>query len=485
VRRPIRRWLTGWIVSVALVAAVSGALALLGKTAQGVAVLYLFAVLPVAIVWGASFGLLVSAAGTAAYDLFFVAPTYSLVPSDPRNWLRLGGFLAAAVVVSQLAGRWRESARLAAEQAAVRRVATLIAHAAPPADVFAAVAEEVGRLLLVDRAFVARYESDDTVTIVGGWNATGEAVTAVRRPFGSGTLSALVRKTGRPARIDHHPEDREAGLVPERSGVAAPITVQGRLWGLIRVASNSKEPPPETEARLAHFTELVGTAIANANAQAELTASRARIVASADETRHKIQRDLHDGAQQRVVAVELRLKALASSDAAHARGLDADLLDLAADLGEVLQELRDISAGLHPAVLSKGGLEAALKALARRSPMPVALDVRVSQRLSERLEIAAYYIVAEILTNAVKHSNGSHVQVTIEAIDGTLRVCVGDDGVGGADPKGGSGLVGLRDRIEALGGMMTIDSPPGGGTTLLAKLPLGHTADRAEQPQAL
>jgi signal transduction histidine kinase len=466
-------------VSGALVAAVTGVLELLGRTAQGVAVLYLFAVLPVAIVWGTTFGLLVSVAGTAAYAFFFVPPTYSLVPSDTRNWLRLGGFLAAALVVSQLAGRWRESARLAAEQAAVRRVATLVAHAAPPAEVFAAVAEEVGRVLLVDRAFVARYERDDTVTIVGGWNATGETVTAVRRPFGAGSLSALVRKTGRPARIDQDPEGSEAGLVPElRSAVAAPITVDGRLWGLMWVASNSKEPPPETEARLAHFTELVGTAIANANAQAELTASRARIVASADETRHKIQRDLHDGAQQRVVALTLKLKALASSDAADARGLDADLLDLAADVDEVLQELRDISAGLHPAALSQGGLEPALRALARRSPIPVALDVRVSERLSERVEIAAYYVVAEILTNAVKHSNGSRVQVTMEAIDGALRVCVRDDGVGGADPEGGSGLVGLRDRVEALGGTMTIDSPRGGGTTLLAELPLGHTVDR-------
>jgi signal transduction histidine kinase len=469
-------------VSGALLAAVTGVLELLGTTAQGVAVLYLFAVLPVAVVWGATFGLIVSVVGTAAYDFFFVPPTHSLVPSDLRNWLRLGGFLAAAVVVSQLAGRWRESARLAAEQAAVRRVATLIAHAAAPAEVFAAVAEEVGRLLVVDRAFVARYERDDTVMMVGGWNATGETVTAVPRPLDAGSLSALVRMTGSPARIDQYPEDGEERLVPElRCAVAAPITVEGRLWGLIGVASNSKEPPPATEARLANFTELVGTAIANANAQAELTASRARIVASADETRHKIQRDLHDGAQQRVVALALKLTALAASDAAHAGGLNADLLGLAADLDDVLQDLRDISAGLHPAVLSQGGLEPALTVLARRSPMPVALDLRVSERLSERVEIAVYYIVAEVLTNAVKHSNGSLAQVTMEAIDGTLRVCVRDDGVGGADPEGGSGLVGLRDRVEALGGMITIDSPRGGGTTLLAELPLGRTVDRADQ----
>ena len=230
------------------------------------------------------------------------------------------------------------------------------------------------------------------------------------------------------------------------------------------------------------FGELVATAIANAETRAELVASRARIVAAGDQARRRIQRDLHDGAQQRVVTLALKARALASSDAARASDLDTDFLGLAADLDDVLQELRDISSGLHPAALSHGGLEPALKALGRRSPIPVELAVRISRRPAEAVEIAAYYIVAEMLTNAAKHASASRVDVTVEALDGALRVCVRDDGVGGADPAGGSGLVGLKDRVEALGGTITTDSPPAGRTTLVAELPLGHTADTAPEP---
>jgi signal transduction histidine kinase len=215
----------------------------------------------------------------------------------------------------------------------------------------------------------------------------------------------------------------------------------------------------------------------NAESRAQLIASRARIVAAADDARRRIQRDLHDGAQQRVVTLALTARALASSDAARA----ADLLDLAAGLDDALRELRDISSGLHPAVLSRGGLKPTLTALARRSPIPVALDARMSGRLAESIEIAAYYLVAETLTNAAKHANASRVDVTAESLNGALRIRVQDDGIGGADPARGSGLIGLRDRVEALGGTISIDSPPGRGTTLIAELPLDDTAATAPE----
>lgn len=299
-------------------------------------------------------------------------------------------------------------------------------------------------------------------------------------------------RTGTPTRIDWR--DHAAGVGPAveyargydfPTAVAAPVVVQGRLWGVHAVLwARERTVPPGKEERVVQFTELLATAIANAEGRAELMASRARIVAASDEARRQVQRNLHDGAQQLVVSLALRLKALAVSDTAHARGIDDDLLGFAADLDEVLQELRDISGGLHPAVLSRGGLEAALKALARRSPIPVALCVRASERMPDRVEIAAYYVVAEMLTNAAKHARASRIDVGVEPRGGVLHVSVRDDGVGGADPASGSGLVGLNDRLEALGGAMTLDSPPGGGTRLIAQLPLETPAGMTEPATA-
>jgi signal transduction histidine kinase len=264
------------------------------------------------------------------------------------------------------------------------------------------------------------------------------------------------------------------------SWVASPIVLMGRTWGVLVVSSRSGPLPAGAEDRLAEFSELAGTAIANAESRAELVASRARVVAAADESRRRIQRDLHDGAQQRVVALALKARALAASDAAQFGGIDTELIGLAEGLDGVLQDLREISSGLHPAALSQGGLAPAIAALARRSPTPVALDIRLSRRPSERVEIAAYYVVAEMLANAAKHADAARVCVTAEVHDGTLRVRVGDDGIGGADAGRGSGLVGLADRVEALGGTIALDSPPGGGTTLVAELPLDEP-----QPDAM
>jgi signal transduction histidine kinase len=230
--------------------------------------------------------------------------------------------------------------------------------------------------------------------------------------------------------------------------------------------------PPDTEGRLADFAALVASALANVQAWSELEASRVRIITAADEARRRVERDLHDGAQQRIVVLALKAGMLAQSQAARTAGLDADLRSFEVDLNEVLEELRTIASGLHPAALSEGGLAPALRTLARRSPVPVVLDVRLPGEVAESVEVAAYYFVAETLTNTAKHAEASRIDVTVELRDGHLWVSVRDDGVGGATPTRGSGLVGLTDRIEAFGGTMTLDSPSGGGTTLVAHLPL-------------
>ena len=230
--------------------------------------------------------------------------------------------------------------------------------------------------------------------------------------------------------------------------------------------------PPDTEGRLADFAALVASAIANVQAWSELEASRVRIITAADKARRRVERDLHDGAQQRIVVLALKAGMLAQSQAARTAGLDADLRSFEVDLNEVLEELRTIASGLHPAALSEGGLAPALRTLARRSPVPVVLDVRLSGEVAKSVEVAAYYFVAETLTNTAKHAEASRIDVTVELRDGHLWVCVRDDGVGGAAPTRGSGLVGLTDRIEAFGGTMTLDSPSGAGTTLVAHLPL-------------
>jgi signal transduction histidine kinase len=237
-------------------------------------------------------------------------------------------------------------------------------------------------------------------------------------------------------------------------------------------SSRGRPSAPDTEARLASFTELVATAIANAENLTELKASRARVVAAADRTRRQIERDLHDGAQQRLVSLTLALRTAQTSVMPGHGQLDDDLARIAEGLADVQDDLREIARGIHPAILAQGGLAPALKVLARRCTVPIELDVRTKLRLPERVEVAAYYVIAEALTNAAKHANASVIGVDAEATDQVLHLRVRDDGAGGADPVRGSGLVGLKDRVEALGGIITVHSPAGAGTTLHAELPL-------------
>jgi signal transduction histidine kinase len=286
----------------------------------------------------------------------------------------------------------------------------------------------------------------------------------------------VVWRTGRAAQVDEEAwagrSDAAAGGLRElgiRSMVASPVIVEGRLWGVVNALSRRGPFPADTTDRMADFTELVATAVGNAQSRAELAASRARIVAAADEARRRIERDLHDGAQQRLVALVLRLR---EAGEPAERDLRIDLVAAAAGLMEVLDDLREISRGIHPAILSKAGLPMALRTLGRRSAVPVTIDVRIRGRLPEPVEVGAYYVVSEMLTNAAKHARASVVEVDAAVENGTLRVCVRDDGVGGADPERGSGLVGLKDRIDALGGTFSVHSPLGGGTTVTCELPV-------------
>jgi PAS domain S-box-containing protein len=373
-----------------------------------------------------------------------------------------------------------ELERLAGEQAALRRVATLVARGASPEEVFAAVTEEAGRLLSVGHVGLGRYESDGTMTTVATWGRASKRFHAgSRHTLGGHNLGTLVFDTGRPARIDSYADSSSgplAAAIRETdlcSAAGAPVIVEGRLWGLLTVGSIlDRSLPADTEARLASFTELLATAVANAAGRAALAASRARVVAAADETRRRIERDLHDGTQQQLVSLILNLRAARAVVPPQIGELQDHLSHIAEGLAGVLEALQEISRGIHPAILSQGGLGPALKTLARRSAVPVELDLRAGRRPPEPVEVAVYYAVAEALTNAVKHARASVVQVELDTHGEILRLAIRDDGIGGADTRQGSGLVGLSDRIEALGGTLKVASPAGRGTTLLIEIPV-------------
>jgi signal transduction histidine kinase len=383
---------------------------------------------------------------------------------------RLAGFTELVATAIANAQAQVELRRVADEQAALRRVATLVARGEPAAVLFAAVAKEVGALFSTDMVGILRFEPGGEATLMGRQGTPEEP--GARSKLPARTAAASVQQTGRAARVDV-----DGTTAPDQSAVSAPIVVKGHLWGVIGVARHERLPP-DTEERVTGFTELVATAIANAEAQAELTASRARIVATADQTRRRIERDLHDGAQQQLVSLVLRLRAARAAMPPQLAELGTELGRVAAGLTGALDELREYTRGIHPAILAEHGLGPALQTLASRSPSPVDLQVQVEGRLPERVEISAYYVVSEALANAVKHAHASAISVTAEASDEVLRVVVRDDGAGGADFNRGTGLVGLRDRVEALGGQIFLDSPRGAGTTLQVEFPLTH-ADQA------
>jgi PAS domain S-box-containing protein len=400
-------------------------------------------------------------------------------PLPPETETRLAQFSDLVATGIANAEARAEVERLAEEQAALRRVATLVAEGPPAETVFDAVAGEMRRLLDADQISLSRYEPGDEVTVVAHRGLGAQDVrpgTRVRHDGDSAT--AAVRRTERPSRIEYPKQGH--GTIAElargfgvRAAVAAPVVVEGRLWGVVQAGwSRDEPPPPDTEERMAQFAELLDTAIANAEGRAALIASRARVVAASDQARRRFERDLHDGVQQRLVTLALELQVAESMAPRDNEGLVAQLAQLREGLREVFDDLRELGRGIHPAVLSRGGLAPALRALARRAAVPVKLDLAVDKRLGDQVEVGAFYVVSEALTNAAKHSQASQVEVSVQARDGVLELTIEDDGVGGADPARGSGLTGLADRVAALGGTLAIASPPERGTSLRIELPV-------------
>jgi signal transduction histidine kinase/CHASE3 domain sensor protein len=398
------------------------------------------------------------------------------LPADTEQRLGDFGELVAATIANAEART--QVRRLVDEQAALRRVATLVAEGAAPSEVFETVTREVGILCGADLARMERYDSGESVIGVAGWSRgdTPELAVGTRFPLRGASIAAMVHEATRPVRVDSFADARgpiaqEAQRLGIRSSVGCPIVVEGRLWGVIAASSRSPTPfPPDTESQIAEFTELVATAIANTEARTEVAASRARIVAATDEERRRVVRDLHDGAQQRLVQTIITLKLaqrILQHDGESPRSLVAEALDQAQQANA---ELRELAHGILPAVLARGGLRAGVNALVSRVRVPV--DVAVAgERLPAEIEASAYFVVAEALTNVVKHSGARSAEVKAWVEESVLHVDVRDDGVGGARSDG-PGLLGLDDRVAALGGRLRVESPPGRGTRIAATLPL-------------
>jgi signal transduction histidine kinase/PAS domain-containing protein len=407
-----------------------------------------------------------------------VVASFDAEPSQPDTESRLAQFADLVATAIANAEARTEVERLAEEQAALRRVAMLVAEGASPPAVFNAVAAEMERLLDADGVTVSRDEPDGEVTVLAhvGSNASRVPPGTRVRPE-TDSVTTTVRRTERPARMEHYEgtQGAIAQLVHSlgvRAAVGAPIIVEGRLWGVIIATWKGEEesPPTDTEERMARFAELLDAAIANADSRDQLTASRARLLAEGDEARRRVVRDLHDGAQQRLVHTIVMLK-LAQRAVREKDGKAESLVGEAlahAEQGNA--ELRELAHGILPAVLTRGGLRAALDAVVTRLDLPVQIDVS-AERFPAEIEASAYFIVAEALTNVVKHARAGHAKVRASVRDGTLHVEVRDDGIGGADPEG-HGLVGIGDRVTALGGRLKIESPAGGGTLVAATLPL-------------
>jgi PAS domain S-box-containing protein len=407
-----------------------------------------------------------------------VVVAHDAEPFPPETATRIAQFsdLVATAIANTEARA--EVERLAEEQAALRRVATLVAEGASPAAVFDAVAAETKALLGADHIVVCRYEPGAELTVLAHRGSSAQGVLPGARISHEGdSVEAAVRGAERSVRMESYEGAR--GVIAEqaraagvRVAVGAPIVVDGRLWGVVAAGWDGEQSPPaNTEQRMAQFAQLLDTATANADSRAELIASRARLVAASDATRRRFERDLHDGVQQRLVSLALELygaEAIAREDTE----LVTQLAHVRQGLTGALDDLRELSRGIHPAILSEGGLVPALRALARRSAVPVELHLSVDERLADHVEVGAYYVVSEALTNAAKHARASNVEVHADMRDGRLQLTIGDDGVGGADPARGSGLTGLADRVAALGGTIAITSPPGKGTSLRVELPL-------------
>jgi signal transduction histidine kinase len=482
----------GFIAAAALIGVETAVVIVLKHFAPTMAfgTVYLLGVLLVGMSWGVGLAAITALVSAVAFDVCRSWPDgFGLI--QLQNWVVIVVFFVVALLANSLAGlarasaieadRRRHEADLAArQQTALRRVATLVARNVPPSEVFSAVVAELATCLDVKNAALFRYEPDGTALLLAAADEPGLQKMPVGERFSldGQSVAAAVWRTGRAARMDSHEDASGSAAARIRalglcSAVGAPIMAGSQVWGAaIAGSSRSDAFPPSAEQRVSDFADLITIAIANANARAELRASRARIVAAADETRRRIERDLHDGAQQRLVSLGLNLRLAEESVSSEQATLRAQISDVVSGLVGVSDELREIARGIHPAILSRGGLGPTLKTLARRCAVPVELDVAVPRRLPDYVEVAGYYVVAEALTNVAKHAQASMVQLAVKAEDDKLYLSIRDDGIGGADARKGSGLIGLVDRIEALGGQIAIASRLGDGTSLVVNIPL-------------
>jgi signal transduction histidine kinase len=402
------------------------------------------------------------------------------VPADTEDRMQeFTELLAVAVAHAESRAQLIESrehlAALVREQDALRRIATLVAEGAPTQAVLDAVARQAWELLNTDGAVLQRFNDDDTATVVTVSDPEGfiaaEGIVGMRRPTNTSNLISKVRASGR-AEIVGSLDDESSLLRSGLGGtgimgaIGVPVVIDGQLWGMASIAWRTPVSA-DLEYRLTEFTSLLSTAIANADSRRELDASRRRVITSADQARHRIERDLHDGVQQRLIALTMDMRAAEDNHSD-----SGDIARVRAGMNALLDELREIVAGIDPPVLRNGGLPPALRTLARRSPIPVRLDVQIPGRLPEPAEIAGYYVVSEALANAAKHSRADRIRVQAGVRDDRLRLVVSDDGAGGATAEKGTGLIGLRDRVEAIGGIVTVHSPPGRGTVITTWIPL-------------
>jgi signal transduction histidine kinase len=390
------------------------------------------------------------------------------VPSGAREFL---------AVIRDVSDRRRQEV----ERTALHRVAVAVASEASAEHIFDLVAAEVGGVLQAHAVRLVRYEPGGAdAVIVGSWHEPA----AIEQPIGryslKGTASEAVYKTGRPVRRDLDDPDvsRELGAIMRKlevhSLVAAPIKMGGEPWGAVVATLNAPHSfPPREEERLGEFTQLVSLALANEESRTLLAASRARLMSTADEERRRLERNLHDGAQQRLVALSLLLRQIRGRIASDPGSVDELLSAASGELAVALDELRELARGIHPAVLTERGLGPALQSLAERSSVPVELELPADGRLPQQVEAAAYYLVSEALANVAKYADASWVAVSVSRANGTAVVEIADDGIGGADPESGSGLQGLMDRIEALDGSLSVFSRRGQGTRIRAEIPCG------------
>jgi signal transduction histidine kinase len=467
--------------------------------------IFLLGVLVISAGWGFRLAIATSLVSAVVYFYFHMDETLNFIPDRPQEFVALLVFLPIALSANVLGRQARARAveseqrrreadvaaslagALAEQQAALRRVATLVARGVSPAEIYPKAVVELARGLAVQNVTLLRYAPEGAYVVVGARDESGEPIMPKGQyiSLDGDNVAALIHRDNAPARIDTYdgakgPTAEHIRSLGMKSAAGAPIVVDGRLWGALIVGSAKSESlAAETEQRIGDFAYLIATAIANAETRAELTASRARIVTAGDQARRRFERDLHDGAQQRVVSLGLEIRGIEASVPPDQPALREQLAHVTAGLTAIADDLREISRGIHPAILSRGGLGAGIKALARRSAVPVVLDVGINCRLPEHVEVAAYYVLAEALTNTAKHAHASQVSVRASIDTDDLRLDISDDGVGGATVGGGSGLIGLKDRVEALDGRLDITGPPEGGTRIIATIPL---SDAAPQP---